>query len=127
MPFARREIPQSVVKKPSQFAKRVDDGDDRRQFKKKLMKNTIQSNEARESGSKQTSSVQKTITRCKWCIKRIGEPSYKTENYLGFCYKGMHFVKIETLEEVITDGICPECFAIEKAKIEATKTKVHIC
>lgn len=55
------------------------------------------------------------ISRCKWCIKRIGHPRYRTGEHWTDNYPFLN--KDLTLYD-FTDGICPDCLAVEKAKIK---------
>ena len=51
------------------------------------------------------------IRRCKWCIDRIGSARLFLEDEWR--------IAVPRQGEAITDGICPDCFAAETAKIEA--------
>jgi hypothetical protein len=56
----------------------------------------------------------KPVVRCKWCIKRVG--------YARIKLLDGHWATVFTEPLVqldYTDGICPECFALEKKRLES--------
>lgn len=55
------------------------------------------------------------IRRCKWCVGRIGRPSY---------YLDGQWRPAENLPEGdFTDGICPDCFARQTRRLQCRPAK----
>jgi hypothetical protein len=53
------------------------------------------------------------IPRCKWCIARIGKPSYRVDGEWQAVFSVHHLLG----DVNFSDGICPDCLTLEKAKI----------
>lgn len=56
---------------------------------------------------------QPLIPRCKWCIARIGKPSYRVDGEWQTVFSVHHLLG----DVNFSDGICPDCLTLEKAKI----------
>ena len=65
------------------------------------------------AGSTPAPATTSLICRCKWCVARTGHPRYRVEE------EWFDDLTTDVMElGNITDGICPECLALEKAKIK---------
>ena len=51
--------------------------------------------------------AEETITRCKWCVNRIGTASYLLKG--GWTAQ----ICLPFVHANYTDGICPDCLAVE--------------
>ena len=58
------------------------------------------------------------LHRCKWCIARIGKPSFKIEDEWTTLPSPVHLLGEEVM---ITDGLCPECETAWRKELEERK------
>ena len=54
------------------------------------------------------------VRRCRWCELRIGATRYFLDGVWERVFSVPHFFGYNP---IFTDGICPECLAVEKAKL----------